>query len=244
MGMAHLSRAPKSDLLDKRSPDENVPQASDCRLSHVKTAKRQAKPGRGRPRDPAADEAVLRAALELFVEHGIEGASFEQIARRAGVARTTIYRRWSSREDLLAQALDMSRRAPEKSLAAAAGVPPERMAEQLINALSETVSRPEYLRTVAKLVGSVPDTPKLMSVYWNTYLTPRRRLVAETINRARELGAVRKEADAEILQDMIGGAIMYHLLIRPGHKDRKDMRAYIGRLMRHALLTGPPARTI
>ena len=201
------------------------------------TAQRQAKAGRGRPRDPAADKAILRAALELFVEHGIEGASFEQIARRAGVARTTVYRRWSSREDLLAQAMEVAREAPERSLMAAARVPQKRLADELIDALSEMVTRRDYLRTVAKLVGSVPDSPKLMSVYWNTYLIPRRRIVAEVIGRARERGAIAKQADSEILQDMIGGAIMYHLLVRPGHKNRKEMRAYIRRLLHHAGLT-------
>ena len=203
----------------------------------MKTARRQAKAGRGRPRDPAADKAILRAALELFVEHGIEGASFEQIARRAGVARTTVYRRWSSREDLLAQAMEVAREAPERSLTAAARVPLKRLADELIDALSETVTRRDYLRTVAKLVGSVPDSPKLMSVYWNTYVIPRRRMVAEIIGRARERGAIPKEADSEILQDMIGGAIMYHLLVRPGHKNRSEMRAYIRRLLHHAGLT-------
>ena len=186
---------------------------------------------------------MLRAALELFVEHGLEGASFEQIARRAGVARTTIYRRWSSREDLLAHAMDMSRKAPERTLTAAR-VSPKRMADELTNALSETVTRRGYLRTVAKLVGSLPDSPKLMLVYWNTYLLPRRRLVAKTIDRARARGLVAQAADPEILQDMLGGAIMYHLLIRPGHKNRKDMRAYVRRLLRHALLTSSPGTTI
>jgi AcrR family transcriptional regulator len=176
----------------------------------------------------------LRAALELFVEHGIEGASFEQIARRAGVARTTVYRRWSSREDLLAQAMEVAREAPERSLTAAARVPLRRMADELINALSEMATRRDYLRTVAKLVGSVPDSPKLMSVYWNTYLIPRRRMVAKVIARARARGAIAKDADSETLLDMIGGAIMYHLLVRPGHKNRKEMRAYIRRLLRHA----------
>jgi AcrR family transcriptional regulator len=203
----------------------------------VKTAQRQASAGRGRPRDPAADEAILRAALELFVEHGVEGASFEQIARRAGVARTTVYRRWSSREDLLAQAMEVAREAPERSLTAAARVPLRRMADELINALSEMATRRGYLRTVAKLVGSVPDSPKLMSVYWNTYLIPRRRMVAEIIGRARARGAIAKDADSETLLDMIGGAIMYHLLIRPGRKNRKEMRAYIRRLLHHAGLT-------
>ncbi len=203
----------------------------------MKTAQRQASAGRGRPRDPAADEAILRAALELFVEHGVEGASFEQIARRAGVARTTVYRRWSSREDLLAQAMEVAREAPERSLTAAARVPLKRMADELINAFSEMATRRGYLRTVAKLVGSVPDSPKLMSVYWNTYVIPRRRMVAEIIGRARARGAIAKDADAETLLDMIGGAIMYHLLIRPGRKNRKEMRAYIRRLLHHAGLT-------
>ena len=203
----------------------------------MKTAQRQASAGRGRPRDPAADEAILRAALELFVEHGVEGASFEQIARRAGVARTTVYRRWSSREDLLAQAMEVAREAPERSLTAAARVPLKRMADELINALSKMATRRGYLRTVAKLVGSVPDSPKLMSVYWNTYVIPRRRMVAEIIGRARARGAIAKDADAETLLDMIGGAIMYHLLIRPGRKNRKEMRAYIRRLLHHAGLT-------
>jgi AcrR family transcriptional regulator len=203
----------------------------------VSTAQRQARAGRGRPRDPAADMAILRAALELFVEHGIEGASFEQIARRAGVARTTVYRRWSSREDLLAQAMEVAREAPERSLTAAARVPLRRMADELIDALSEMATRRGYLRTVAKLVGSVPDSPKLMSVYWNTYLIPRRRMVAGIIGRARARGAIAKDADSETLLDMIGGAIMYHLLIRPGRKNRKEMRAYIRRLLHHAGLT-------
>lgn len=200
----------------------------------MNTTQRRARAGRGRPRDPAADKAILRAALELFVEHGIEGASFEQIARRAGVARTTVYRRWSSREDLLAQAMEVAREAPERSLTAAARVPLRRMADELINALSEMATRRDYLRTVAKLVGSVPDSPKLMSVYWNTYLIPRRRMVAKVIARARARGAIAKDADSETLLDMIGGAIMYHLLVRPGHKNRKEMRAYIRRLLRHA----------
>lgn len=39
------------------------------------------------------------------MEGGLDGASFEQVARRAGVTRATIYRRWSSREALVARAL-------------------------------------------------------------------------------------------------------------------------------------------
>jgi AcrR family transcriptional regulator len=56
----------------------------------------------GRPRDAAIDEIVLRAAFELFLERGAEGATIDDVAKRTGVARATIYRRWKSRDLLLA----------------------------------------------------------------------------------------------------------------------------------------------
>ena len=56
---------------------------------------------RGRPRDAAIDGAVLTVALELFIAHGIAGMSIEQVAKRAGVGKPTIYRRWSTKERLV-----------------------------------------------------------------------------------------------------------------------------------------------
>ena len=63
----------------------------------------------GRPRSAAVEQAILRAALALFIERGLAGASIEKIARRAGVAKTSIYRRWQSRDALLAQAIETGR---------------------------------------------------------------------------------------------------------------------------------------
>ncbi|MGV0659512.1 helix-turn-helix domain-containing protein, partial [Mycolicibacterium pulveris] len=51
-----------------------------------------ATPARGRPRDPALDTAILTAALELFIAQGISAMSIEQVAKRAGVGKPTIYR--------------------------------------------------------------------------------------------------------------------------------------------------------
>ncbi len=101
----------------------------------------------------------------------------------------------------------------------------------LVDALSETVTSPDYRKIVARLIGSAPNSPQLMSVYWNTYLLPRRKMVSEVMDRARISGWLPQGADPELLQDMIGGAIMYHLLIRPGQRSVKQMRAYIRALL-------------
>jgi AcrR family transcriptional regulator len=49
------------------------------------------------------DSAVIRAALELLDEHGYDGLTMEGVAARAGVAKTTLYRRLPSRLDLIAE---------------------------------------------------------------------------------------------------------------------------------------------
>src|SRR5262245_52062152 len=62
-------------------------------------AKPAARPGR--PRDEATHRAILKAANQLLHEAGYGGFSIEGVALRAGVAKTSIYRRWSTRGALL-----------------------------------------------------------------------------------------------------------------------------------------------
>jgi AcrR family transcriptional regulator len=59
----------------------------------------------GRPRDPAADRAILAATLAILERDGYAGLSMLGVAKRAGVSGTTLYRRWSSKEDLVAAAV-------------------------------------------------------------------------------------------------------------------------------------------
>ena len=65
----------------------------------------------GRPRDPALDVAILTAALELLGEGGLETCALDAVARRAGVGKATIYRRWRSKDDLVRDAFGST--APE-----------------------------------------------------------------------------------------------------------------------------------
>src|SRR3954470_14545799 len=58
----------------------------------------------GRPRDPQTDADILGAARAVLAEQGYEALSFEVVARRAGVTRPTIYRRWPSKVHLAYEA--------------------------------------------------------------------------------------------------------------------------------------------
>jgi len=58
-----------------------------------------------RPRSPQAHDRVLRAALGLFGERGIEATSMDAIARAAGVSKATIYNHWADKEALLMEVM-------------------------------------------------------------------------------------------------------------------------------------------
>lgn len=60
---------------------------------------------RGRPRDPAVDQAILDAARYVLGQKGYTGTSMDAIARQAGVGKDTLYRRWKSKEELVLRLL-------------------------------------------------------------------------------------------------------------------------------------------
>src|SRR5450432_744304 len=68
---------------------------------------------RGRPRSAEADRAILAATLELLAERGLDAMSIEEVAARAGVGKTTIYRRWPSKGLLALDAFVISFRAEQ-----------------------------------------------------------------------------------------------------------------------------------
>ncbi|HEX2120798.1 MAG TPA: helix-turn-helix domain-containing protein, partial [Thermoanaerobaculia bacterium] len=65
----------------------------------------QTKRGRGRPRGEGADEVILAIALEMLTAKGYRELTVDAVAERAGVAKTTVYRRWPSKGALVAAAI-------------------------------------------------------------------------------------------------------------------------------------------
>ena len=61
--------------------------------------------GQGRPRDPAADQAILEATRTLLVQQGYDRLSIEGVAAVAKVGKTTIYRRYRSKRELVVAAI-------------------------------------------------------------------------------------------------------------------------------------------
>ncbi|KLO32677.1 TetR/AcrR family transcriptional regulator [Mycobacterium haemophilum] len=190
---------------------------------------------RGRPRDAAADAAILRAGIELFIERGIDGASIEQIAKRASVGKLTVYRRWSTKEELIAAAIEtlfaneVSWPPPEVIDTAS----PYELVEAALSNAAQTAAAPEFRALVARVLGCAVSHPSLMATYWKHFIVPRRTLAARLLARARELETVSADADLDVAIDMMVGAIMWRVL-QPDPPDVVEMHRYLTAVYRQA----------
>jgi AcrR family transcriptional regulator len=199
----------------------------------------KARAARGRPRSDAVDAAILRAALALFFEHGIHGASIERIARRARVAKSSVYRRWSSREALLAQAIETFRNTIGPTIELIERTPPDRFVALLLEACG-AVARPELRTLVTRLIGSIADAPGLMAVYRDAYFAPRRAAILTAFTRMQRAGLIPAATDLELLVDTLIGALIHRIMATPlGDDTPAAIRAYMARVLRHAGITVP-----
>jgi AcrR family transcriptional regulator len=157
----------------------------------------------GRPRSEKAEKAILEATLDLLAEEsGVAGVSIEAVASRAGVGKTTIYRRWPNKEALIVDAL-ASAKAP---LARPAG---ESVRDDLL-AIARSM-RSERHRKHAKcfwnVVGGAEKHPQLYARYKQDVIEPRREIMREVLRRGVERGEVRDDLDIEVAVSMFTGSM-------------------------------------
>ncbi|MGW0247236.1 TetR/AcrR family transcriptional regulator [Nocardia goodfellowii] len=193
--------------------------------------------GPGRPRDPNADVAILGAAVDLLIERGIDNTSMEAIAKRAGVAKVTVYKRWKTKEDLLAQAIEQARAdIPAVPPATPATALPE-LIETLLPHWGAALADPKYRLLAARLLGAGPSHPALLNAYWHHHVLPRRERSRALLEQAQQAGILSSSADLNILLDMLNGAVIHHLLLEPAQSDAADgpqpaeLTAYLRRLL-------------
>lgn len=189
--------------------------------------------GPGRPRDPGADVAIIRAAIDLLVERGVEQTSMERIAARAGVAKVTVYRRWKSKEDLLAEAIEAMRE-EIPTVVSQDGASLGQAVEELLPQWGQVLSDPRYRVLSARLLGAGPGYPALLEAYWRHHVLPRRERARTALAAAIRDGVLPSRTDLDVLLDMMTGAVIHHLLLEPVRSDAAELTEYLRRLLRQA----------
>lgn len=171
---------------------------------------------------------MLQATLELLGEVGYEAMSIEAIATRAGVGKTTIYRRYSSKEELVADAIESIR---EEVL-----LPDTGSLWADLDALIENAAQISLTslgrQTVAMIISSAASNSAFAQIYWSKYLEPRRQTFASVIDRAKARGEVDQTLDPGLVFDTMSGIMLYALIFPPaGEAWQTYVRRALGRFL-------------
>ena len=171
---------------------------------------------RGRPRHPETDERLLAAATELLRENGPAGVTFEAVASRSGVARTTIYRRFDTRRQLVAAVTGrlVDRPLPPADLPLEAKV---RWAlEQVTDLFEEGLGR-------GALAALVADTDPEFTASLRTALARRLEDLRAQVHGDVDGGRVAAQVDPAAVVSLLVGAHLGEVLragaLRPGWDD-------------------------
>ncbi len=156
----------------------------------------------GRPRSEQADRAIIEAALAIFAESGVEGLCIEAVAARAGVGKSTIYRRWPGKEELLVDALAaLKTPLPEPS-----GVSVREDLIGLLQVICADMADPRRARAVTLLHGEGHRYRRLSARFIETVVEPRREVFRRVLRRGIETGEIRSDADVDTALFMMTGA--------------------------------------
>jgi len=163
----------------------------------------------GRPRNPAVHLKILQAAYEMVREGGYAALSMEGVAARARVSKQSVYRRWSSRGDLL---VDLYMGTAEQQDA-----PPEgTFRARFENYLQWSVHRlldPSRANILRALATEGQADPAVRTALVSRIVEPRLVLGRDIILRGQQAGEVRADLDVDMALDFLFGSVWFSLLV-------------------------------
>lgn len=193
----------------------------------------------GRPRDPRVDRAILDAAREILADSDVASLSFEAIAARAGVGKTTIYRRWRTKEDLL---LALFADTAEQTIGVDDVGDTRRELLQLVASLvdASNMTSPVALHAV---VAELAHNPRLRASFTTLILDRRRGETAAVLVRGIARGDLRPDLDLVAAHEMLMGPLSYRLLLTGEPLTAQLAESVVDAFLRGALApAAPPAK--
>ena len=170
----------------------------------------------GRPRDPRIDAAILRATTDLLVEIGYPNLTMAAIADRAGTTKTALYRRWSSKAELVHEAAFPAAPTAIETPPGDFGADIRAMIAAARDVFTSPVVRAALPGLIADMTADAELNTRVMGRFADVFSAVRARLT-----EALQRGDVHADIDPERLIEVIGGATMLRLLLWP-EKDLDD----------------------
>ena len=167
---------------------------------------------RGRPRSDHAHRTILKAALEELGRTGFRLLTIDSISTRAGVGKTTIYRRWPNKAAVVMDAF-MTLIGPDIRFPVAPRAL-ERIRLQM--RLQAKFFRGPFGQMIRALLGEAQFDPDLAQAFRDRWINPRREGPRLLLKEAIRQGDLRPDFDVEAAIDSLYGPLYYRLQIGTG----------------------------
>jgi AcrR family transcriptional regulator len=175
---------------------------------HADTDAGGPRPG-GRPRDATLDEAIILATRDRLVRDGYSRMTIGDIAADAKVSRPTLYRRWSTKFDLVVDALDYGfRKEHDMYTVDLSRLEPREALIEAVRRLDPAYFNPDAMVLMGNFAGEAIRTPELLEIVRKHAVEPRVTLVENVLSQLQERGAVRDEIDKHTIATLCFGS--YH----------------------------------
>jgi AcrR family transcriptional regulator len=187
--------------------------------------------GPGRPRSEKAREAVIGSTLALLQQVGFHELSIEAVAARAGVGKTTIYRWWPNKAELVIAAFVS---AVEDELRFPATGPVLEAVHQQMKRWAQ-IFRSPLGQVVATVIGAGQSEPEILEAFRAHWVEPRRVEARALLEQAKEKGEIRGDLEPDLILDLLYGPLYLRLLLRHAPLDENSVDT-VFQVVRPALL--------
>ena len=182
------------------------------------------------------EEQLLAATLQVLSETGYDKLTVDQVVARAHASKTTVYRRWPSKADLVGAAFAHRTRGEF-------GAPPDTgtLRGDLL-ALAEMIARAagEYGRVIAGILAAGERSPRLRELLAKDLYHERRGQVLGVLRRAATRGEIAQEAISDDLWDVLPACILFRTLLDERPIPPTALRALIDDVLLPSLTRLPP----
>ena len=184
-----------------------------------------AEAARPRRRGPSrrVREAALAATLAELAEGGYAALSLERIALRAGIAKTTLYRRWGTREELVLEAM-LERAAEHISVPDTGSLRKDLL--ELARTAAANAATPEVAAMARAVAAESPHNSKLAAAN-RRFWTERLALDGVIVERAIARGEVGAGTDPQRVIEAVLGPIHLRLLLTGEPVDRSFLETIV-----------------
>ncbi|MFD9585869.1 TetR/AcrR family transcriptional regulator [Streptomyces sp. NPDC059980] len=182
-----------------------------------------------RRRGAVLERAILEAALEQLGTVGWNGLTMEGVAARAQTGKAAVYRRWPSKEDLVADALQAG--LPNLTEAPDLGSVREDLLELCRRVREAMFSQPGFALRSVLHECDVTQAERFNRVILGGVVEPTMRLLRAIIHRGIARGEVRADADNPYVFDVIPAMMMYRSKVCASEWSDQDLQGMIDQLM-------------